>query len=339
MSTSRVLRHTLSNLTKTAVAILDDGRGPVAVGTLPSMAATPEVPDRSTDGPTDPGQPVCFAASPLVDSDLTQLKSYAQDSATDGGWRAFSCRFDSGRVDRVAFRAPSDPDEEHLLGFLSVVWPVLRQDCLQEIADTQKGAADQAMLWLISKKMDVAVFVMNAQGLMLRCNTAAKNMLDQGKVLKRTRQGIACNGDVQTRMLRDAIAECALTDPEHADAVAFLAPPDSDVSGPVTRIPVTLSRYFHEGAPTSLVTMTLPSPPDSRRVETLAREMGLTQAEARVAALMQLGMSNRDAAQIAGLTEQSLCTYAKRVLNKLNVASRAEVAQMLTWQAQGGPVV
>ena len=43
-------------------------------------------------------------------------------------------------------------------------------------------------------------------------------------------------------------------------------------------------------------------------------------------------------ARIAGLTEQSLCTYAKRVLNKLNVTSRAEVAQMLTWQAQGGPV-
>jgi DNA-binding CsgD family transcriptional regulator len=82
--------------------------------------------------------------------------------------------------------------------------------------------------------------------------------------------------------------------------------------------------------------MMLPSPPDLRRIEVLARELGLTQAEARVAALLQLGLSNREAAQIAGLTEHTVNTYTKRVLGKLRVNSRAEMAHLLTWQAQGG---
>ena len=71
-------------------------------------------------------------------------------------------------------------------------------------------------------------------------------------------------------------------------------------------------------------------------VAKLARAGGLTHAEARVAALLQMGLSNKDAAKAAGLKEQSVSTYAKRALSKLNVTSRAEMAQMLTWQAAGG---
>ena len=335
---SEVLRHTFSNLTNIAVATLDDGRSGVTVGTLPATPGPRPYSEIVMQRPSHPGKPISFASIPLTQGDLDRLEAYAGEDGETGKWNAFLCRFESGRIDRIAVRLAPDADEVRLLGFLSLIWPVLRDDCLQEIADTRTGIADEAMLWLISKKMDVAVFVMNDRGEMLRSNAAAKIVLDQGLVLKRSRRGIVCSDDTQTRMLREAIASCAAADPGHSDAVMFLAPGSAEGAPAGARIPVALSRFFHEGAPTGLVTMTLPSPPDSRRVEILAREMGLTQAEARVAALMQLGLSNREAARIAGLTEQSLCTYAKRVLNKLNVTSRAEVAQMLTWQAQGGPV-
>jgi DNA-binding NarL/FixJ family response regulator len=83
----------------------------------------------------------------------------------------------------------------------------------------------------------------------------------------------------------------------------------------------------------------MPQPPDSRRVEMLARAGGLTAAEARIAALLQMGLSNKDVATTTGLKEQSVSTYTKRVLSKLNVSSRAEMAQLLTWQAAGGRLV
>ena len=102
------------------------------------------------------------------------------------------------------------------------------------------------------------------------------------------------------------------------------------------RIPVTLTRFCHQGAATDLVLVTMSLPPDSRRIEMLARAGGLTPSEARVAALLQLGLSNKDVAIAAGLKEQSVSTYAKRALSKLHVTSRAEMAQMLTWQAAGG---
>lgn len=338
---SQVLRHTFSNLSPVAIAILDEGRDGVMLGTLPPLTPNEPSLDAPTRLPSNPGKLISFETTPLDSKTLARLETYAKGrNGHDGKWTAFLCQFDSGRQDRIAVHVGPDANEARLLGFLTLIWPVLREDCLREIADTQTGVADEAMLWFIAKKMELAVFVVNAQGMMLRTNAGGKYLLNQGHVLKRTRQGIACSSDAQTKQLRDAIAACALADPEEkSDAVVFLTPEDPDQTSYKAQVPVTLSRFFHEGAPTSLVTMVLPSPPDSRRVETLARKMGLTQSEARVAALMQLGLSNREAARLAGLTEQSLRTYAKRVLSKLNVTSRAEVAQMLTWQAQGGPVL
>src|SRR5690606_10962091 len=104
---------------------------------------------------------------------------------------------------------------------------------------------------------------------------------------------------------------------------------------PGQNVPVTLSRFFHEGRPTPLVVVTLPVAPKTHQVEALVRDMGLSSSEARVVALIQLGLSNKAAAVQAGLSEHTFNTYAKRVLSKLNISCRAEWAQLLTWQASG----
>jgi len=102
------------------------------------------------------------------------------------------------------------------------------------------------------------------------------------------------------------------------------------------RVPITLTRYFHRGEATRFVVATLPTPPSTQRIEALVRRLGLSHSEAKVAALIQRGLSNREAAAMAGLKEQTFNTYAKRVLSKLNVSCRSEMARLLTWQASGG---
>lgn len=88
-----------------------------------------------------------------------------------------------------------------------------------------------------------------------------------------------------------------------------------------------------------MVVVILPRQPHRSRIELVAQKMGLSPTEARVAALLQMGLTNREAAMIAGVKEQTFNTYAKRVLSKMNVGSRSQVAQRLTWQAAWGRMV
>lgn len=246
-------------------------------------------------------------------------------------WRMFSCRFDCGIEDRLALILPRDANSKATVDVLSAIWPILREDCLRDLYEAKSDVCDKAMLWMIASKIDVSILVMNSRGVMLRANAAAKHLLEREDILRRTPNGIHCVNPAQTRQFRAALAQSANSDPCGPETVIFL-----DSATPGLRVPVTMSRFWYEGTATDLVAVMMPTPPDSRRVEMLARANGLTPAEARVASLLQMGLSNKDAARVAGLKEQSVSTYAKRVLNKLHVTSRAEMAQMLTWQAGGG---
>jgi len=246
-------------------------------------------------------------------------------------WHSYRVTFAGGVEDRISVLMPDAGRAVTPHGLLAAIWPVLREDCLQDLHSHASELCDKAMLWMIASEINMAVLVMNKDGLMLRANAAAKRLLEQETVLRRTPKGIRCVNDAQTQQFRSGLASCARSDPQAGERIVFL-----DVGDLGLRIPVTLSRFCHQGIATDLVLVAMPLPPDSRRVEMLARAVGLTPTEARIAALLQMGLSNRDAAIAAGLKEQSVSTYAKRVLNKLNVTSRAEMAQMLTWQAAGG---
>lgn len=325
---SPTLRRITAGLSELGVAVLATGSGSVSLGTLPVAHIAEEA--RVVPGDTPPGQG-SFMPATLTPLDLDQLNAYAHPPAGTGRWRAFCSRFENGCSDHAYVWLARGTRERDARCFLSMIWPVLREDCLRELRSADGRVSDAALLWLIAAKSDAAALVANRHGLILRRNAAARQMMEEGRILARRPGGIHCADDLQTRRLRAAIAACAAGDPQAGETVLFIEPASG---GP--RVPVSLSRFVHEGTPTDLVTLFIPAPPDSRRVETLARKMGLTAAEARVAALMQLGLSNREAAEAAGLREQSFATYAKRVLNKLNVNSRAEMAQMLTWQAHGG---
>ncbi len=269
----------------------------------------------------------------ITDLQLTAaLVEYFCECETEvGSWHIFKCTFNTGITDHIALFLKEASEVKKAIGLISSTWPILREDCLRDLVQSGTDACDRAMLWMVASKIDVAILIMNARGLLLRANAAAKAMLDSEQVLHRTCSGIKCVNGAQTKGFVDAIAACASASSSDVETIIFL---DSKTAS--LRVPVTLSRFQHDGAATDLVAVMMPTPPDSRRVEMLARAVGLTPAEARVATLLQMGLSNKDAARVAGLKEQSVSTYAKRVLNKLNVTSRAEMAQMLTWQAAGG---
>ncbi len=262
-----------------------------------------------------------------------------------GGWQGFQCRLANGGADLVLMHLPGPAAQDQAEALLRLIWPVLREDALRDQNDAKTAGTetdqphppegerpeDGALLWLIRARIDLAALVVNPQGLILRQNAAARRMMAAGRVLMRGHGGLHAAGPDETRRLRAAIADCATVPAERGERRLFLHPAEA---GPA--VPVTLARYIHDGRPTPLVTLLLPEPPAPARVECIARELGLTAAEARVAAMLQTGLPNRSAASSLGLTEQSFSTYAKRVFSKLQVSSRAEMAQMLTWQSHGG---
>ena len=100
-------------------------------------------------------------------------------------------------------------------------------------------------------------------------------------------------------------------------------------------LPVSFTRFQRDGTDTDLAIMTVPVPPAEGQIDRLARLRGLTPTEARIAALLQQGLSNREVAKRTGCSEETAKTYSKRILSKLNV-SRSGLAHELTWQAIGG---
>ena len=232
----------------------------------------------------------------------------------------------------------------------------LRSQFISDATDspeTGSGPApdiSEAMLWTISTKSDSAVLVLDEQGQLLESNAAGRDMLDAGTLLRCNGGTLRCADDSETRAFYAAVHSCVTdaspnsTSPTSQGAqsggrqagggqelIVFLHDSASDM-----RLPLSLSCYRCADTRRALVVAILPRQPDRTRIEMLAQKMGLSPCEARVAALIQLGLSNREAAHIAGLKEQTFNTYAKRVLSKLDVTGRTEMAQRLTWQASLG---
>ncbi len=254
----------------------------------------------------------------------------------DGGgtsWLAFSCTFENGSVDHIFLSPRQDRPNIHVESILMALWPVLRADCISEILSTETETAMSAMLWAVSKKTDSAIFVLNTACEILHVNAAGREMLKTRQLLCETVNGLGSSAGEQTGALQKAVRACATEPQDDTDFILLLDRVDG-----MSRVPVSLSRHQASRMSQPLVVAIVPQEPDRRRIEQLALTMGLTRSEARVAALMQVGMPNREAAREAGLKEQTFNTYSKRVLAKLNVGCRAEMAHMLTWQSSLGRV-
>ena len=336
---SRVLERFLTDISTFATALFDCGGQHVSLTTIAS--ANPGK-DKIAAGPAQaPEAREIVQRGRLIElspQDADQLGlSTGNDptsrSSSVARWHLMSLELESGFCDRLALQLDQQEDTLLTENYLSRIWPILREDCLKEAYASQTGTPPTAG-WSLLDKVHIAVFVLDEKGLMYRLNLAARTVLRDGNILRRGKGGIFARNTTSTNEFRSALKILG-SEPsaETADKVVFLRDQSND-----QRVPLTLERYYHEGKPTRFIVATLPISPSNDRVQTLAKSLGLTASEAKVAALIQRGLSNKDAAALAGLKEQTFNTYAKRVLGKLDVKCRSEMARLLTWQASGGPM-
>lgn len=274
--------------------------------------------------------PLTVTRIDLSASGLASLRSRCPDTSQfqkASVWHTFQCRFESGATDILAFRELDDPDEAG--EFLVRVWPGLRHACVNASGQTSPDLSNDAMLWMISQKVNAAILVLDDKYRVLRANAAADDLLAEQKLLRDSGDRLVCATHKETIALQAAIDESyASADKGGFEFILILR----GKSG-TAHVPMSLSTYVQVETGERLILAMLPRPPTHEKIEELARSMGLTPSEARVAALIREGHSNREAAEIAGLKIETFNTYAKRALSKMNVKCRAEMAQMLTWQA------
>ena len=266
------------------------------------------------------------------------MRAGADDSvAPDGAaprWAAFECVFRDGTRDVVLIRTTGAEDD--ICRLLDLIWPGLRRLCLDEMRRALTGLPDAAMLWLVQRKVNASVLVLDEECNLLRANAAGADLLKRGDLL-RVSAGRLCSVNERAtaglhRMVRD-VFQAAEKDRKAREYVLLLRPRKrAEGEENAKPLPMTLTPFQAPDGRRVLIAL-LPLPPERRRIEHLARKMGLTPSEARVAALIRAGYSNREAAKIAGLKVETFNTYAKRALAKMNVSGRADMAQMLTWQA------
>lgn len=263
--------------------------------------------------------PVTEAERAALEGDLPSLRP--------GDWYAFLCRFEGGRCDVLYARMAGPRQLTEARKALQVVWPLLRQAALAD-REERRPEGHEAMLWAMACKSDLATFITDREGRLMETNAAGRELLGAGQVLRETGDRLEAGPQDDRRRFREALEACgAVTDPEAATQTLFL--------GENGGTPVCLTRFFRAGQPTELIVITAPVPPRTDRIGELTQIRGLTRTEARIAQLLYLGLTNRETAQATGLSEETVKTYAKRVLHKLNV-TRSGLAHMLTWQASGG---
>jgi DNA-binding CsgD family transcriptional regulator len=82
-------------------------------------------------------------------------------------------------------------------------------------------------------------------------------------------------------------------------------------------------------APTALVVVVDPDAEESRSPAEALRLLGLTPAEARVAALIGGGHSRSEAAETLGISEWTAREALKRVYSKLDIARQSELVRLV----------
>lgn len=210
------------------------------------------------------------------------------------------------------------------------VWPLLRRNCIREFERVRRRAAP-SLDWDFLDTFDVGLLALSTKGAIRSANCAARQMLDEATLICETGGTIFAAIPDETKLIREALAG-VLANGGRGERNCTVSLTDRVTGRPVA---VTFSCHRSKSGAADCAIVRIPLPPDIARVEALARQLGLTAAESRVASLIQLGKTNKEAAGITGLKEQTFNTYAKRVMSKLGVRGRTELAQLLTWQCYG----
>lgn len=324
---SPCLQRWLSGLTDTAIAYL--GPGGRILGTRPTAQAGLRrgLQLRKSD-PVDASRLIVDVAEPTGGMTVA-LAPFLPAESGGRRWHVATCRFACGVTDWLTLLLPETPPAK-LAYALQAIWPLARDECVGEGPRAPAPRLTAALAWHLERRDDVAVMVIDRRARLQFADAAAERLLEARAVL-----GIDQVGRLHPVRHDAALIATAARELRHGeteDCVLLL-----DGEAPGESLPLTLSLFPEDRGGPALVVATAPLPPRPEQVEAVARARGLTPAEARVAAALQQGLSNREAACAVGIKEKTLETYAKRVNAKLAI-TRGRLIQELTWQARSAPL-
>lgn len=195
-------------------------------------------------------------------------------------------------------------------------------------AETRAEALADAL-----SRMSCGVFGLDKDGAITFTNAAAERLFTRSLTVENGRLIIEGPGQ---RQLEAAL--CASGDSgRQADAQPPVRPivltGVSDVERVVlyvlpigSELPWEIQESF---ASSRLLVLAIPQPGDRPDPALIRDVLGLTQGEARVAALVGEGKSLKQAATVLGITEESVRTVLKRVFVKTNTSRQSELTAML----------
>jgi DNA-binding CsgD family transcriptional regulator len=186
-------------------------------------------------------------------------------------------------------------------------------------------------------RLGVGVFLLAADGRVLFANPAGQVLAGDGLLVSAGR--LTARAEAPREMLRARIADAAFGHAALVDAPRPVVVQDHQRDGflAVHVIPV---RVADRGAVETLlaevvaIAVVTSSQADAPADPALVRDLlGLTLAEARLTALVGVGLAPREASERLGITEETARTTLKRVFQKTGVTRQSELSALLARMA------
>ena len=186
-----------------------------------------------------------------------------------GRWLSLLCVFDNGVQDRLVVYTENRPETVQAL--VERTWQGLRKACIAHLPDTAADLSDDAMLWMVSQKVNAAILVIDEELRLLKFNAAGRDMLGEARLLSARSGALTLGSDRETRALRAAVADLlANRGKRNEEFILILRGLSRDA-----HVPMSLSVYPDGRTGQNLFLVMVPMPPDQKRIEGIALKMGL----------------------------------------------------------------
>ncbi|MFA9200223.1 MAG: helix-turn-helix transcriptional regulator [Cypionkella sp.] len=183
------------------------------------------------------------------------------------------------------------------------------------------------LLEAVVDRVSVPILIVEASGLPVFCNSAAKALLNSRKYLLRATDGtLTCVNTRQARTLKGAIASAALARSRDADRIVRL---DSG-AGTWRLAHIVSAQSAGCDAHPGCAIMIILAPGIAVVPDAVLEALGLLPSEQRFLGRFLRSSSVGDAARHCGISEETARTYLKRVRAKLGVNRQMELANLIS---------
>ncbi|MBX3580051.1 MAG: helix-turn-helix transcriptional regulator [Rhizobiaceae bacterium] len=278
-----------------------------------------------------------FAEAQLFSEDELAQDPIRQEFCASHGIGAFAAQLVEpwpGHV--IAFSVQRSLRSGHFAADEIETLNALGQHAARALMITLKLSAAEAIvggLFDILDRFDGGVFIINARREVMAMNARAEALLGDGISIS-ARRPVAATSRGQKAL--DASISAALSADRQDGPAGAIALPRPSGKKPLLAqaLPLTSERFVEQAGGLALtpdgafLLVVDPEQKPRQPVEAL-RLLGLSPAEARLAAHVGSGLRRRDAADLLGVSEWTARAALKQIYSKLDIRSQAELVQLV----------